>query len=74
MRISTNQPKFKAQRVINQMRIPMPGCIYSGDSGNSDWHTGMLVQVDGSDATIVDARGKEHVVILSTLRSIQVTR
>ena len=74
MNISTTQPKFKAQRVINTMRIPMPGCIYSGDSGNSDWHTGMLVQVDGSDAIIVDARGKEHVVILSTLRSIQVTR
>jgi hypothetical protein len=74
MRISTLQPKFKAQRILNPVSLPMPGCIYSGDSGNSEWHTGMLVQVDGSDATIVDARGKEHVVILSTLRSIQVTR
>lgn len=74
MNISTTQPKYKSQRIMNKMRIPMPGCIYSGDSGNSDWHTGMLIQVDGSDATIVDARGKNHVVILSTMRSIQVTR
>ena len=74
MNIATNIPKFKSQRILNPVSLPMPGCIYSGDAGNSDWHTGMLVQVDGSDAIIVDARGKEHVVILSTLRSIQVTR
>ena len=74
MNIATNAPKFKAQRILNPISLPMPGCIYSGDSGNNDYHTGMLVQVDGSDAILVDARGKEHVVILSTLRSIQVTR
>lgn len=75
MNINTITPKFKAQRtVLNTNLLPIPGCIYAGDKGNSEWITGMLVQVDGSDAIIVDARGKEHVVILSTLRSIQVTR
>ena len=54
--------------------MPMPGCIYAGDSGNSEWHTGILLQVDGDEATIVDARDVKHQVILSTLRSIQVTR
>jgi hypothetical protein len=56
--------RYKAQAKQAQAIVPTPGCIYSGDSGNSDWHTGMLVQVDGGDAIIVDARGKEHVVIV----------
>ena len=71
MNYNTKSPKYKAQALTNNLQTPMVGCIYSGDAGNSDWHTGMLIQINGDEATIVDARKKNRVVILSTLRSIQ---
>ena len=71
--ILNNKHRFKAHSKPTII-APTVGCIYSGDSGNSEWHTGMLIQVDGSDAIICDSRGKNHTVIASTLRSIQVTR
>ena len=73
MNITTIKPKFQA-KPVEQIIVPTLGCIYSGDAGNSEWHTGMLLQVNGDEAIIVDVRGKNHVVIFSTLRSIQVTR
>ena len=73
MNIATTQPQFKAQRVTQNMVAPMVGCIYSGDAGNSEWHTGMLVQVDGDEAIICDVRLQDWRVILSTIRSIQAT-
>lgn len=74
MNISTIKPKFKPQRVTKSMMAPILGIIYYGDTGNANYVSGLLIQVDGSDATLVDARGKSHVVISSTLRSAQVTK
>jgi hypothetical protein len=74
MNISTATPKFRAQRIQNNTQVPTMGCIYTGDTGNSNWVSGVLMQVDGLDATIVDARGKSHMVISTTLRSLQATR
>ena len=73
MNITTIKPKFKAKSV-DQLISYIPGCIYKGDAGNSEWYTGILLQVDGEDAILKDIRGINRVVILSTLRSIQVTR
>lgn len=68
-----NKHRYKSQAKPVQARSPIPGCVYTGDSGNSDWHTGLLVRYDKDYSIIADARGKEHVVISSTLRNIQVT-
>jgi hypothetical protein len=68
-----NKHRYKSQATIVQAISLIPGCVYTGDSGNSDWHTGLLLRHDKDYAIIADARGKEHVVILSTLRSSQVT-
>jgi hypothetical protein len=73
MNITTIKPKFKA-KPVEQIINPTLGCIYSGDAGNSEWHTGMLIQLDGDDAILRDIRGINRVVIPSTLRSVQVTR
>jgi hypothetical protein len=50
---------------------PLLGCVYRGDTGNSNWVTGILIQVDGSDSVLRDARGKKHVVLTMMLRSVQ---
>ena len=69
MNFNTTIPRYKIQPNTNKVQSPMVGWTYSGDSGNSEWHTGMLIQIDGDEATLVDARGKKHVIILSTLRN-----
>lgn len=74
MNINTIQPKFKAKRIQNDTQAPILGCIYRGDTGNSNWVSGLLMQVDRDEATLLDIRGKSHTVILSTLRSLQATR
>jgi hypothetical protein len=71
MNYSSKTPKYRAQPVTNSLQAPMVGCIYSGDAGNSDWHTGMLISVDKNDATIVDIRHQTHVVWAPTMRSLQ---
>ena len=77
LRTSTNlytvKPAFKLQKPIIQTQYVL-GCIYRMDTGNSNWVSGMLLQVDGSDATIIDARGVKHIGITSTLLSLQATR
>lgn len=74
MKLDTVKPKYKAQRISKLAAVPTMGCIYRGDTGNSNWVSGLLMQVDKDEATLVDARDKSHVVILSTLRSLQATR
>ena len=44
------------------------GVVYWGDTGNSNMIVGMLVRCEAKDAILKDARGKEHIVIKSTLR------
>lgn len=74
MNINTVQAKYKARRTVSKNAVPILGCIYRGDTGNSNWVSGILIQVDKDEATIVDARDKSHTVILSTLLSLQATR
>jgi len=47
------------------------GVVYWGDTGNANYIAGILVGYEEGDAILVDARGKEHRVIQSTLRSAQ---
>jgi hypothetical protein len=47
------------------------GVVYWGDTGNANYIAGILVGYEDGDAILVDARGKEHRVIQSTLRSAQ---
>lgn len=63
--------RYKTKAKHTQPNGPIPGCIYSGDAGNSEWHTGILLIYDEDYSTIRDARGIERVVISSTLRSSQ---
>jgi hypothetical protein len=44
------------------------GVVYWGDTGNGNMVCGILVRYETKDAILVDARGKEHIVIKSTLR------
>jgi len=44
------------------------GVVYWGDTGNANMIVGMLVRYEAKDAILVDARGKEHIAIKSTLR------
>ena len=44
------------------------GVVYWGDTGNGNMICGMLVRYEAKDAILVDARGKEHIAISSTLR------
>lgn len=74
MKLDTVKPKYKAKRTQNLTATPILGCIYRGDTGNSNWVSGLLMQVDKDEATLLDIRGKSHTVILSTLRSLQATR
>ena len=66
--------RYKAQAKRAQAIIPTPGCVYTGDAGNSEWFTGLLLRHDKDFSIIRDARGIERVVISSTLRSSQVTK
>jgi len=63
--------RYKGQGSTKQTYEPILGCIYRGDTGNNNWVIGMLVTIDGSDAYLVDARGKKHVVLTMMLRSMQ---
>jgi len=65
--------RYKTQAKQAQAIVPTPGCVYTGDAGNSEWFTGMLLRYDEDYSIIRDARGIERVVISSTLRSSQVT-
>ena len=47
------------------------GVVYWGDTGNANYIAGILVGYEDGDAILVDARGKEHRAIKSTLRSAQ---
>lgn len=64
---------YKIQPTQLQASSPIPGCVYTGDSGNSDWHTGILVSHDKDYSIILDVRGIERKIISSTLRSMQAT-
>jgi len=67
----TKKSKYKSQPAVEQNIIPTPGCVYTGDAGNSEWFTGLLLRHDEDYSIICDARGIERVVISSTLRSMQ---
>lgn len=45
------------------------GVVYWGDTGSGNMVCGMLVGYEDGMSVISDARGKEHLVITSTLRS-----
>jgi len=61
--ISTDQP------ITPTLQI---GVVYWGDTGNANMVVGILLSYeDDGWAIIKDARGKEHRVIESTLRSAQ---
>jgi hypothetical protein len=47
------------------------GVVYWGDTGNGNMVVGLLLSYKDGWAIIRDARGKEHRVIESTLRSAQ---
>ena len=47
------------------------GVVYWGDTGNGNMVVGLLLSCNDGWATIKDARGIEHRVIESTLRSAQ---
>ena len=47
------------------------GVVYWGDTGNANMVVGLLLSYDDGWAIIKDARGVEHHVIQSTLRSAQ---
>jgi len=46
------------------------GDLYYGDTGNNNGVTGRLIQVDGTNALLIDMRGIKREVIASTLRKI----
>ena len=60
------------KRVIAEAKPVTPtlqiGVVYWGDTGNANMIVGMLVRYEAKDAILVDARGKEHIAIKSTLR------
>ena len=60
--ITTDQPTTPTLQI---------GVVYWGDTGNANMVVGLLLSCDNGWATIRDARGKEHRVIQSTLRSAQ---
>jgi hypothetical protein len=60
--ITTDQPTTPTLQI---------GVVYWGDTGNANMVVGLLLSYDDGWATIRDARGKEHRVIQSTLRSAQ---
>jgi hypothetical protein len=60
--ISTDQP------ITPTLQI---GVVYWGDTGNANMVVGILLSYEDGWAIIRDARGKEHRVIESTLRSAQ---
>lgn len=55
----TNNPVTPTQQI---------GVVYWGDTGNGNMVCGMLVGYENDMAILCDARGKEHMVIKSTLR------
>jgi hypothetical protein len=55
----TNKPVTPTQQI---------GVVYWGDTGNGNMVCGMLVGYENDTAILTDARGKEHIIILSTLR------
>jgi hypothetical protein len=63
--------RYKGQGHAVKPSEPLLGCIYRGDTGNSNWVTGILILVDDSDSVLRDARGEEHVVLTMMLRSVQ---
>lgn len=65
----SNRYKYQGNKV--KQSAPQIGCIYRGDTGNNNWVTGVLIQVNGSDSVLVDARGKGHIVLTMMLRSAQ---
>jgi len=60
--IATTQPKTP---------VPQVGIVYWGDTGNANMVVGLLLSCNDGWAIIKDARGTEHRVIQSTLRSAQ---
>lgn len=60
--ITTDQPKTPTLQI---------GVVYWGDTGNGNFVCGLLLSYEDGWAIIKDARGIEHRVIKSTLRSAQ---
>ena len=60
--ITTDQPTTPTLQI---------GVVYWGDTGNGNYTAGILVGYEDGYAILVDARGKEHHAIKSTLRSAQ---
>ena len=72
--------KYKAKyaKWLNNITATQPtapalqiGIVYWGDTGNANMVVGLLLSYDDGWAIIKDARGIEHRVIESTLRSAQ---
>jgi hypothetical protein len=51
--------------------VPQVGVVYWGDTGNANMVVGLLLSYNDGWAIIRDARGTEHRVIQSTLKSAQ---
>ena len=60
--IATTQPTTPTLQI---------GVVYWGDTGNANMVAGILLSYEDGWATIRSARGTEHRVIQSTLRSAQ---
>ena len=73
MKYKTKYSKWLQTIVTTQPTTPtlQIGVVYWGDTGNANMVVGLLLSYNDGWAIIKDARGTEHRVIQSTLRSAQ---
>ena len=73
MNLRTKYAKWRNTLNATQPTTPtlQIGVVYWGDTGNGNFVCGLLLSYEDGWAIIKDARGKEHRVIESTLRSAQ---
>jgi len=73
MKYKTKFSKWLQTIVTNQPITPtlQIGVVYWGDTGNGNFVCGVLLSYEDGWAILKDARGKEHRVIESTLKSAQ---
>lgn len=73
MRINRKYAAWYKNVTATQVITPTIQCgvVYWGDTGNSNMVCGMLLRHDPDYSILADARGVEHQVITSTLRSAQ---
>ena len=73
MNLRTKYAKWRNTLNATQPTTPtlQIGVVYWGDTGNANMVAGILLSYEDGWATIRSARGTEHRVIQSTLRSAQ---